>query len=178
MIMMNPSYKPATVDGYLRHVAAGLHDHRLSALAPMSWSDWYEYAVMDAGLTEEAIQEQCLVYYPHDNSWAVPSKAYSAIQLVCSTRLQPRKATLAMECTLRNESTYTLRYKETGYRVDENPDITHNGETKPLIEWGEVLDVCPSTMQQRYAKMQQHGETIAWLLRPKYTHGKLCGEQA
>ena len=178
MLTMNPEYKPAIVDGYLRHVAACFHDQQLGESAPMSFSDWYEYAIMYNDLNEEVIHTSCLVYYPDTNLWRTPSPHYRAVQLVCSPRFQPRKATLQMECTLRNQSPYTLRYKATGYKVDENPEITHNGETKTLLEWGETLGVCSSTMQQRYKQMLNRSETMSWLLRPKYTHSKFCDEQA
>lgn len=163
------------IDGFLRYTAYELYT---GEDMPMSYADWFRFAITENNVSLGRIDALNWVYYPDTNSWGAANAHYRAVQLVCSPHFQPHEATLQMECTLRNESTYTLRYKATGYRVDENPEITHNGETKRLIEWGEVLGVCTSTMQQRYAKMQRHGETIAWLLRPKYTHGKLCGEQA
>lgn len=178
MNTLNPAYPPAIVDGYLRHIAAALHDNQFIASAPLSWHDWYEYAVMDNGLTEEEIHENCFVYYPQDNSWGVPSKEYRAIQLVCSPKFQPRKATLVMEMTLTNQSTYTLRYKASGYAVDENPILEHNGDTKSLREWADHLGLEMPTMQARLRQFVTRGETVAWLLRPRYQHSKCCDEQA
>lgn len=177
MLTLDPRVKPEIIDGYLRHIAYALYTEN-ALVVPMSWEQWIDYAVYDNNISASRIREMCFVYYPQDNSWGVPSKEYRAIQLVCSPKFQPRKATLAMEMTLTNQSTYTLRYKTSGYVVDENPILEHNGETKSLRDWATHLGLEMPTMQARLKQFVTRGETVAWLLRPRYQHSKVCDEQA
>ena len=177
MLTLYTGLPPAVIDGYLRHVAFNLYNVS-GKPNTMSYDDWLAYALFDTELPLPKIVEDGLVYYPQDNSWGVPSKEYRAIQLVCSPKFQPRKATLAMEMTLTNQSTYTLRYKASGYAVDENPILEHNGDTKSLREWADHLGLEMPTMQARLKQFVTRGETVAWLLRPRYQHSKCCDEQA
>ncbi len=171
-----PDHLPAAViDGYLHYVAHCLYTK--DAPRPIGFDEWHNESVDSKRHLTEII-DKGLMYCAASATWKPRSKNYQHMQLVCSAAPQPRVATVEMESSLTDTSRYLIKYKSTGYRVNFNPEITHDGETKTLQEWAKHLDVDVNTMQIRFRKYQRNNETTGWLVRPRYAHGKVCAEQA
>ena len=155
------------LDGYLRYIAYTLYS---GSETPMSYSDWVEYAICNNDTTVVRVEEGKDVYYPDTNSWELPNALYKPVVLSCSDEMQPLEAPLTMESTLTNQTVYKLRYKNTFTAAIPNPDITYQGQTKPLFDWGLSLGVSPRHMRTRYISYIKKSDTLEWLLRPRYQH--------
>ena len=171
-----PDWVTAEVlDGYLHHIAYCLYTK--GAPLPLGFDQWYNENIDSVEHLTEII-DKGLMYCAASATWKPQSKNYQHMQLVCSTVAQPRVATVEMEATLTDTSRYLVKYKRTGYRVNFNPEITHDGETRTLQEWAKHLHLDINTMQIRFREYERNNETTGWLVRPRYAHGKVCAEQS